>query len=459
MKSKTILCFFDSDSGRDVQALAPIIYYLTYIEKFQVINEFFFETYKIVKHEPDMVLLPNSVGSREFHQILKDCYQRNIPAFSLTAEGNIKEEFYKEGINWGWNNDKMIYQDKLCLWSYRSQEMYQKYWPSVDSANTVVTGGSGFDIYRMAKDQKKHRDLFPTDKYEKTIGYAGWAFGKMYSPNNQKILKAQFKDAFEQEVDWRKKKENEMESILRNAIEKNPDFLFILKKHPKENSSSDLIDYDNEMSNLDDYPNVIYLRDEKYALYEIIGSCDVWTCFESTTILEAWLMGKPTINIKPQNENKYETPIAQGSLKAIDSNSFNDLLQKLRKLDLEELFENRDLVSNRNSIIQNSIGFSDGFNHLRVVKELKKSFEKNKTPNYSWSKMNYLHKFLMTTMKILTQRKFFLKFKIVSKHYFLFNTFDMKELNKNIGKYFESISDFYDKKGQEIQNFMRSEDS
>nr|WP_262914143.1 hypothetical protein [Portibacter lacus] len=335
--------------------------------------------------------------------------------------------------------------------------MYKKYWPKSDFKRIAVAGGSGFDIYKIASQSKTNKNLFNVGSYKKTIGYAGWAFGKTNSQHNIKIIKAQFKDDFEKELAWRKKKEKEMESILRSAIEQNPEYLFILKKHPKENSVNDLTDLQNEMSSLESYPNVIYLKDETYALYEIIGSCDVWTCFESTTILEAWLMGIPTINIKPNNENKYETTIANGSLKAIDALSFNELINKLSNSELEELFKEDALLNYREKIIKDSIGFSDGLNHLRIVKELMKSFEKKRHPKYSLSKMNFYHKFLMTSMKTLTKSKFFLKFAIVKKHYFLFHTFDIDRLNKNLTKYYELIDSFYNQEKQEIENLMSYE--
>ena len=89
-----------------------------------------------------------------------------------------------------------------------------------------------------------------------------------------------------------------VENALKAAIEKYPDYLFVLKKHPRENFESDLRDSRNEMNRLVAYPNVLYIKDSE-EIQDLIEASDLWLAFESTSIMEAWLLHKPTLLINP----------------------------------------------------------------------------------------------------------------------------------------------------------------
>lgn len=50
-------------------------------------------------------------------------------------------------------------------------------------------------------------------------------------------------------------------------------------------------EYYDEFSLVREYPNVITLQTEEN-IYDLINVSDLWITFDSTTALEAWLLGK-----------------------------------------------------------------------------------------------------------------------------------------------------------------------
>ena len=80
------------------------------------------------------------------------------------------------------------------------------------------------------------------------------------------------------------------------------------------------------MSELAHYSNVVYLCEEE-SIHDLISVSDIWTCFESTTALESWLMNKQTIFINPEIEFSRDF-LYKGSAVVQDYNSFQKLIDE-----------------------------------------------------------------------------------------------------------------------------------
>ena len=292
------LCFFDDDKGRDVEILMPVLYYAETYLNVEIKKAFIVDIDKIRRDKPDLVILANTIGSKNHHLIAKYAYENGIKVFALISEGN----FRTNGTfnYWGYNTDKQFYQEYICHWSQRTLDFLSTALPSYKD-KMVLTGATGFDRYRIYDFETKESFLkrYNLSQYKKVIGYAGWSFGKLHNPKGLMEIRNNHKENAEQRIKWMQEQQLLIENILRQTIENNPDILFILKRHPNEIHPHYTQRDNNEMINLEHYPNVLYLRNEE-DVHTLISVSDIWTAFESTTTIEAWMMKDiPTLFINP----------------------------------------------------------------------------------------------------------------------------------------------------------------
>lgn len=440
---KKILCLHDSDSGRDIQVLAPILYCLKEFRDCEIIHGYIFDMYLIAHKKPDLVLLANAVGSREHFFICRDCHKRNIPVFALTAEGNVPEAYYTKGNDWGWNTDKVIYHELLCFWSNRTMDIFKKVNPNIDASKLVLTGATGFDIYKMVQYCKEKISIYNRGKYKTVVGYAGWGFGQFYSKTDLKHINKIYQGVeFSDYVKWGKEKKEEVLSILEYAVVNNPDVLFILKKHPKEHAPSLVVEPENEMSSLEKYPNVIYLKTLATNMSDLIRECDLWTCFESTTVMEAWLLGIDTVNILPQHDTRISTHIASGSSVAIDALQFDDYIRRIKQT---KVVSEVETIKKREDIIKYSIGYSDGYNHLRALHYIENILSTANQSNrvYKYNKTDLRYFLLDKSMRIALRIPVLNKWIKVKKHTFILKDYSNRTLNNNLQAFYEISKQFY----------------
>jgi len=120
------------------------------------------------------------------------------------------------------------------------------------------------------------------------------------------------------------------------------------------------------VNNLADFPNVFYAKSE-FAIQDLIGVSDLWTAFESTSIIEAWLMNKPTLILNGVRDFN-RSDIIDGCIAANNGNQFQQAIDAISSQAVG-YFDNPDLFEKRKSIIEDSIGFSDGLSGYRAFKE------------------------------------------------------------------------------------------
>jgi surface carbohydrate biosynthesis protein len=276
---------------------------------------FIWNIHDIYRKKPDLILMANTIGSRLHFKVSKYAHENGIKIFALISEGNFRTDGSFDYF--GYNADKTFYQEYICHWSKRTKEFFDKELPSLQHKN-IITGATGFDRYKIYQFEERDEFLkrYNLPRYKAVIGYAGWAFGKIYNQQGRDELRTYFQD-LDKGLKWMDQQMKEVESMLRAAIEKFPQVLFILKRHPNEANPTITTEHPNEMIALREYPNVLYITWTEN-LHDLINVCDLWTAFESTTALEAWLIDKETIYLNPDPDFNRDTtylgtPISRNS--------------------------------------------------------------------------------------------------------------------------------------------------
>ncbi len=445
-QTKSILCFLTEDKGRDVEMLLPTIYFAEKFLDCKVEFAFAWEVYKVYTHRPDVVLLPNTVGNFLYFEISKYAYEQGIKVFAMISEGNFRTD---GSFNyWGCNREVgMFYQDYLCLWSKRALDFLLTELPQFKD-QIVLTGAPGFDRYKMynfssREDYLKSKNL---PDFKKVVGYAAWGFGKLGNEIGRKELLFFFRND-ESRLKWAEEQMYKVEGILRELVESNPDTLFIFKKHPKQTHEHLTKDADNEISRLKDYPNVLYIA-ENEDIHDIISVCDVWMGFESTTAMEAWMMdeSKPTLFITPDPEFN-RTEIYKGCINVNSYQALQAYLNEFYSSGTIQDFETEERKNQRKRLIHESVGFSDGFNHIRTAYYLKKTIDRpqNREQKAIFSFKYFKMYYLLHLGKYFYLRPLFKKLPKFKKTLWLFDRWRLQNIDVLQRKYQPFMEAFYRK--------------
>ena len=444
-KKIKILCFTDTNSGRDVEMILPVRYFAENFLNAEFVHSVSFDIHRIYCEKPDVVFSPNTIGSNLYFKIARYTAEQKIPLFALISEGNFRTD---GSFNyWGFNRDRQFQQEYVCCWSERTKKFLLEK-ETQAKEKIVLTGGTGFDRYSIYKPMDRAQFLNKYNKpgYKRIIGYAGWAFGKLQHKRGIEELLF-FLGGDPEKLKWIEKQRCLVRDVLKQAIENNKDTLFVLKKHPQENSPERTTEVINEMSELAHYDNVLYLGEEE-ALLDLIGVSDLWTCFESTTSMEAWLMGKQTIYINPEADFKRD-PNYKGSAIAKDYNEFQSLFNEYTAAGTIKQFEEPQKEESRKELIKNIIGFGDGLNHIRAGYYLMKTIEKadETTPVYKFNLIYFLYHLFTLTGGAFYIRPLYKRLYKFNKHLWVFENYRMKGVEELYKKYSAYMDEFYKKKG------------
>lgn len=444
VKTTKVLCYLHQDTGRDVEILLPVIYYLERYLNASVEIAFIWDIHAIYRKKPDLVLIAtNGIGSTLHHKIAKYSAENNILVFALISEGN----FRTDGTfnYWGHNSDEKFYQEYLCMWSVRTYNFFKEVLPQYKD-KIVISGATGFDRYKIYQfpDKNEILDKYQLGHFKKVITYAGWAFGKLFNEVGLRDIVNMQKENPEQYIEWLKSQMIQVEGHLKHIIEENPDILFILKRHPSEKAPHINQPDKNEMVNLLSYPNTLYLVEEE-KVHDLINISDIWLGFESTTVVESWIMNesKPTIFINPDINFNRDINY-KGTLIAQNGTELQSYITEFYKTGNIQAFHTDELANNRKTIIKSIVGFDDGMNHIRTAYYLKKSIQKLKEKPDNISKKikfnvtYFMMYFLMHTGKIFYSRRLFEKLPKFKKTIWIFERFRLKKFPST-----KQISDMY----------------
>lgn len=439
---KTAYCFLVSNEARDFYLLAPIIYYLEKFENYSISFEFIWDAHKIRRKRPDLVILPNSRGHLLYFEVAKYCVENNIQLFNHDSEGNFNSEIDYDF--WAYNHDKKNLCPIQFTWNQRIKDfLIKKY--KIEESIIKVSGAPGFDKYAYLKpiDRKTLLSKHGFGHFNKVVGYAGWAFGKVYNQELNDVL-SNINKPGEAGKKWLEEQRDFVENALKIAIEKYPDVLFILKKHPRENFESDYRDSRNEMNRLAHYPNVFYLKDE-VEIQDLIQISDLWMAFESTSIMEAWLMNIPTLMING-DPHFDRVDLHTGSLNAANPDEVLSAFEELYCKNNIAYFNDNEVVKNRNSIFINSIGFADGLNHLRCInhfREFLTTKESTKKPSLNFK---FLRLFILLNVgKYFYIPSLFRNLPKLKKTVWVFENYTLQKIKTQLKDVYKDLDSFYSK--------------
>jgi hypothetical protein len=455
-KKIKVLCFTDDTVGRDTEMLLPIRYFAERFLNCEFHHALNIDIHQIYRIKPDVILQANTVGSNLYFEISQIAHKQNIPLFALISEGNFRTD---GTFNiWGFNYDKIFYQDYVCAWSKPTADYLKAHVP--EAANKIVlTGGVGFDRYTIYKFMQKEDFLrkYNKQQYKKVIGYAGWAFGKLEYKRGIKELTSFFKGD-SSKLEWVEVQRKKIKELLEEAIVNNPDILFILKQHPHESAPERPEPVHNEMSELQYYENVIYLCTEE-SIHDLINISDIWTCFESTTSLEGWLMGKQTIFINPDMNFERE-PVYTGSAVASSYIKYQEMINEYYSSGKVINFFDPIKEKKRKELIKDIIGFGDGLNHIRAASYFKRTVnrvhEENHQPVYKFHLWHWMVFVLVRFAGPFYKRALYSRLYKIKKHLWVFENYKMDKLHSLYKNYIPFFDEFY-RKNQIEKHFLNKE--
>lgn len=445
MKSPTkkiAYCYLVSNESRDFYLLIPIIYYLEKFENYEVKFEFVWNAHHIRQQRPDLVILPNSRGLNLYFEIAKYCFENDILVFNHDSEGNFNTSIDYDF--WGYNLEKKHYCPVQFTWNQRVKDfLISKY--NITETDIKVSGAPGFDKYQYLSKIKREEILskYNLDHFKKVIGYAGWAFGKLYNPELEDVL-ANIAKPGAIGKKWLEEQRDIVEVSLEAAIKKNTDVLFILKKHPRENFESDYRDSRNEMNRLAHYPNVLYLKDEE-EIQDLIQISDLWMAFESTSIMEAWLMNIPTLMIN-DDIHFHRVDLHHGSVIVRNQQELVGAIDELYEKSNTAYFSPIETLNKRSKIIQNSIGYSDGKNHLRCIYFFNE-YLNTTSPKTKKAKFNarfYRLYLLLHLGKYFYIKSLFEKLPKFKKTVWIFENYKLEKVNDQKKSVYKDLDTFYE---------------
>ena len=447
MSKVKCLAFLDNPLGRDTEILLPITYVMERYLQVEVTYLFIWDLFLIRRYQPDIILIPNTRGHPIYVEIAAFAKKHAIKVLALDSEGNFPTDGSFD--YWGYNTEKKIYQEWITCWSERTADYTCKLIPEY-AKKIKITGGTGFDRYQFSKFPSRNEILvkFKKEAYQKVIGYAGWAFGKLYSVQRDKVFLRFFPENRAYALKWLEEQRCFVRDTLRHLIESNPDILFILKKHPKENFEDEPIEGLNEMNELLEFPNVLYLKNE-VPIEQLIYSSDIWMGFETTTLFEAWMLDKPTLILNqetdfPRTEHYKGAFLAKSAFEAdqIVKEHFegNNLRQKY----------SAEVLNFQKKAIEKAIGFSDGFNHLRAIYHFRKSIpDRHISKKIRFNVRHFRLYMLMHMGRFLFNKSLFMKLPGFRKSIYVFENRGLPGFENRKMQAYSDLKRFYEEKGVE----------
>ena len=135
--------------------------------------------------------------------------------------------------------------------------------------------------------------------------------------------------------------------------------LFVLREHPGVIELAE-----TEIAELDRCPNVLKIKNEE-SIGDCISVCDVWMAYDSTTAIEAWLLGKPTLFINPSGGDFQRAGIHQGCPVLETVEAVGGALRE--HLETGEIAGFRKRATPGRAVLASTLQWTDGRNHLRAA--------------------------------------------------------------------------------------------
>lgn len=352
-----------SSPSRDRQMATLVCNYLRYQGYSVIEGSVFNGFYLINKYKPRLFFITNGVGAPENFELVKYAKSLNIKVLTLVSEGNFKNT--EEEINfflWGWNKQKILFEDFQLHWSERTRNLSLSYYPELVQ-KLKVSGGVGFDLYKICKMRDKYEFLkkYKNEKFEQIVGVGCWDFGLFYAEDYR--FEISLKQFSYQEIERFKEDGKRFNDILREIIVNNKHILFLIKQHP----GTTLGYKASAIDGLQIYDNTLILKNEE-SVFDCISVSDFWLVYESTTALESWLLGKQTCLLNPSGIDFPRDNVHKGSVAYSTVEDVQNAIDNFYKTN--ELPGFKNLHEFREEIVKETIQWDDGLNHVRAGNEI-----------------------------------------------------------------------------------------
>jgi hypothetical protein len=120
-----------------------------------------------------------------------------------------------------------------------------------------------------------------------------------------------------------------------------------------------------EIAGLETHPNVVVIQNEE-PVADCISACDIWAAYDSTTCLEAWLLGKPTLLVNPSGDDFPRAGSYRGSPVFQSASDAHAAVDSWYSHGTLPGFDEREDA--RREEIERAIQWDDGRNHLRAAR-------------------------------------------------------------------------------------------
>ncbi len=439
-------------TGRDIDIIEPVLSYLELRHGLKIIRDNLSDLeFKLLKYKPRMFVISNEIGAYENFVAVKLASRLGMKIVTLISEGDyIGNQAWIEGFFWGWNKDHAFYEDLHLEWSQRNLDIVHKFIPGSENFNIKVSGATGFDRYKMLPFMTRDKFLAKYNKqgFKKVVGLGGFNFDYLIGDYFE-----QFKDVIidslgERDLELHRNAKEPLRQIYKTLIKENPDTLFILKHHPciwQEELT--------EFYELDKFENTVVIRGNSENIADVINASDFWVAYNSTTVMEAWLLGKQAMFVNPMGGDFKRSSISIGSPVKVSLNEAREALDIFYKTGEVPGF--KELEDGRRQVISQIIGWDDGQNHIRAGDYLYQVLtdDRGKTRDIDKFVANRLikaaSKRLLTKSGLLRLKPFAERYKGLIE---LDNLFDPTEREAEHQKYLKYLSEFYAKNGIVFKN-------
>lgn len=346
-----------SNESRDREVVSLIMNYLR-MQGVSVFEGPVFNAYRLLDTlKPKVLYITNSVGAKINIDVIRYAKSKGVKCITGMAEGNFNELGIEQFV-WGVNSNKILFEDKCYLWNKRSYHLALKYYPFL-RGRIGVCGAVGFDRYKIVRGGTLNWLKKEAKKYKQTIGIGCWNFdftiegAYCYKKFNGQVISST------QLSNFRNDREKFNQELVK-LITANPDKLFIIKRHPGCLNG----DLASGISGCRKFSNVIIGTNE-FSIMEAIESSDIWLSYESTTAMEAWLMGKPTGLLNPSGTDfPFREGFHWGQPNFCNADEWSKALDELLQHGHLQAFI--ALEAERKNLIQDILQWDDGLNHVRM---------------------------------------------------------------------------------------------
>ena len=342
--------------SRDREAATLVCNYLKYMGVSVYEGSVFNGYFLIDRFNPKILFITNSVGSLLNLDIVKYAKAKGIVCISSMSEGNFNEDGISQFV-WGVNDERSYFEDRVFYWSERAFRLASQKYPSINP-KVGVCGAIGFDRYTIIGKELKEKPG-PLAKYKYIVGVGCWNYDFLREDSHC-FKKFNGKRLSDEDFNFFFEDREKFNAELLQFAKDNPSIGILIKQHPGAIGG----DWSSGISGLRDLPNV-YVFQNELSVMESISLSDLWLTYESTTALEAWLLGVPTCLLNPSGTDfNFREGYHLGQENFPNSTALSQAVECHKRTG--RFPEAATYFNVRKDLIAKIIGFSDGLNHVRI---------------------------------------------------------------------------------------------